>query len=199
MSKFDRTTIDVVSDETLWDGWSRLRRVTFDYTGDDGKTDRLDWEVFDRGEAVALFLFNSQRQTVVLVRQFRVPAFLRGDHAFLLEVPAGALEKDEDPAQAICREALEETGYKVEAPTKLFSLYMSPGAVTEKVHFYSASVDDSAKVAAGGGLEDEHEDLELCELPLDEALAMIESGTIVDGKTVVFLQWAALNRDRLFN
>lgn len=193
MSRFGRTRIDIVSDETLSKGWSHLRRVTFDYTDDDGETHRLAWEVFDRGEAVALLLIDPARRTVVLVRQFRIPVYLRGDKPFLLEVPAGSLEKGEDPEEAVAREALEETGYRIAAPRRLFSAYMTPGAVTEKVHCYVAEIDAASKVADGGGLADEHEDIETVALPLDEALAMIAAGDIIDGKTIMLLQWAALN------
>lgn len=196
MSKFDRTTIEIVSDETLSKGWSHLRKVTFDYTNDAAKTHRLTWEVFDRGEAVAVLLFDPSRQTVVMVRQFRIPAYVNGDPAFLLEVPAGATEGG-DPLAAACREVLEETGYQIDAPRHLFSAYMSPGSVTEKVHFYFAAISASQKVETGGGLEDEHEDLELLDLDLDAALAMIATGEICDGKTIMLLQWAALNRASL--
>lgn len=196
MSKFDRTGIKILKDVTLWKGWSHLRRITFDYTHADGKTTELDWEVFDRGGAVAILLFDPSRRTAVFVRQFRVPVHLMGDPAFLLEVPAGATD-GEDPEVAVCREVLEETGYRIEKPRFLFSAYMSPGSLTEKVYFYLAAVGAGDKVAAGGGVDHEHEDLELLEIPLDDAMAMIGTGEICDAKTIMLLQWAALNRSAL--
>ncbi|MBO3759727.1 NUDIX domain-containing protein [Ciceribacter sp. L1K22] len=194
MTKFDRTKIAVVSDETLWKGWSHLRRLTFDYTSDEGETSRLTWEVLDRGEAACVLLYDEGRDFVVLVRQFRVPAYLKGDRPFLLEVPAGGLEAGEDPAEAIRREILEETGYQVGEIRELFSAYMSPGAFAEKVHFFHAAVTPDMKVSAGGGHATEHEDLEVLEVPVADAFAMIESGDIVDGKTIMLLQWLALRR-----
>lgn len=196
MSKFDRTGITIRKDETLWKGWSHLRRVTFDYRRDDGRETELVWEVFDRGRAVAILLFDPTRETVVLVRQFRIPVHLMGDPAFLLEVPAGGVEEDA-PESAVCREVLEETGYRIDKPRFLFAAYTSPGSLTEKVYFYVATVTSVDKVADGGGLDHEHEDLELSEIPLDEALEMIGTGAICDAKTIMLLQWAALNRESL--
>ena len=192
MAKFDGTRIDIVEDETVWKGWSHVRRVTFDYTGDEGQTNRLKWEVFDRGHAVAVLLYDEARDVIVMVRQFRVPVYLSGDTPFLLEVPAGSLEKGEDPAAAITREVMEETGYRAESPQMLFTAYMSPGSVTEKVHFYFAPVSAAEKVDAGGGLEDEHEDLEIVEVSPKEAMAMIENGRIIDAKTIMLVQWLSL-------
>lgn len=194
MSKFDETQVEIVEDRTLWKGWSHVRAVTFDYRDAEGETKRHQWEVFDRGEAVAILLHDPERDLVVLVRQFRIPAHLNGDPAYLLEVPAGMLEKDEDPAESVAREVMEETGYRITSPNKLFSVYMSPGSLTEKVHFFESAVSLSDKIAAGGGLAEEHEDIELVEMPLTDALAMVASGGIVDGKTIMLLQWLALQR-----
>lgn len=196
MAKFDGTRIDIVEDETVWKGWSHVRRVTFDYTGDEGQTNRLKWEVFDRGHAVAVLLYDEARDVIVMVRQFRVPVYLSGDTPFLLEVPAGSLEKGEDPAAAIIREVMEETGYRAESPQTLFTAYMSPGSVTEKVHFYFAPVSAAEKVEAGGGLEDEHEDLEIVEVSPKEAMAMIENGRIIDAKTIMLVQWLSLRNSK---
>ncbi|MBV2187422.1 MAG: NUDIX hydrolase [Rhizobium sp.] len=197
MSRFDQIRIAILKDETLWKGWSHFRRVVFDYIRPDDSKVELAWEVFDRGEAVAILLYDPKRRVVVMVRQFRIPVHLMGDHAFLLEVPAGSMEHGEDPVETVCREAMEETGYEVASPRHLFSTYMSPGAVTEKVHFYFARIEAAHKTADGGGLAEEYEDLEITELPLDDAMAMIADGRICDAKTIMLLQWAALNPDAL--
>ncbi|MBP1850719.1 NUDIX domain-containing protein [Rhizobium halophytocola] len=197
MAKFDRTRIDLVEDETVWKGWSHVRRVTLDYTGDEGDTHRLRWEVFDRGHAVAVLLHDPARNVIVMVRQFRLPVHLSGDAPFLLEVPAGSLEKDEDPGAAIVREVLEETGYRIDAPELLFAAYMSPGSVTEKIHFYHAPVSEAARVEDGGGLDEEHEDLDIVEVSLDEAMAMIADGRIIDAKTIMLVQWLVLDKTRM--
>jgi GDP-mannose pyrophosphatase NudK len=196
MSKFDRTKIEIVEDRTIWKGWSRLSEVTFDYTRSDGDTSRITWEIYDRGRAVAVLLFNRESETITFVRQFRLPAYLQSLPHFLLEAPAGNLEEG-DPADGMRREILEETGYRVEDVVPLFEVYMSPGAYMERIQFFAAFVDPSMKVAEGGGLDHENEDLELTELPLAEAYAMIGRGEIVDGKTVMLLQWAMLYREDL--
>ncbi|WP_454287496.1 NUDIX domain-containing protein [Rhizobium arsenicireducens] len=193
MSRFDQIRITILKDETLWKGWSHVRRIVFDYIRPDDSKVELEWEVFDRGEAVAILLYDPQRRAVVMVRQFRIPVHLMGDHAFLLEVPAGSMEHGEDPAETVCREAMEETGYQIEKPRHLFSAYASPGAVTEKVHFFFARVHVDHKIAEGGGLAEEHEDIEITDVPLEAALQMIEDGRIMDAKTIMLLQWAALN------
>ncbi|MGV1831616.1 NUDIX domain-containing protein [Agrobacterium vitis] len=192
MSKFDTTSITIVEDKTLWKGWSHLRKMVFDYAKPDGTTQRLSWEVFDRGHAVAILLHDPSKKTLLLVRQFRIPAYMMGDKPFLLEVPAGMTD-GEDAEKAVTREVEEETGYHIAAPRFLFTAYMSPGAVTEKIHFFYSPIDEAQKLSLGGGLEAEHEDLELVEVPLKDAISMIERGDIVDGKTIMLLQWAALN------
>lgn len=197
MSRFDKTRIAIRKNETLWKGWSHFRRVIFDYIRPDDSKVELEWEVFDRGEAVAILLYEPVRRVVVMVRQFRIPVYLMGDAPFMLEVPAGSMEHGEDPQETVCREVLEETGYRIGPPRHVFTAYPSPGAVTEKVHFYFARIDASQKVAEGGGLAEEHEDLEVTELAFADALAMIADGRICDAKTIMLLQWAALNPDVL--
>lgn len=197
MSRLDRVRIAIRKDELLWKGWSEFRRIVFDYIRPDDTAVELQWEVFDRGEAVVVLLYDPDRDIVVLVRQFRIPVHLMGDKPFLLEAAAGSMEHGEDPVATVCREAMEETGYRAASPRFLFSAYMSPGAVTEKVHFYVSRISAADKVAEGGGLAEENEDIEITELSLDEALAMIGTGGIIDAKTIMLLQWAALNRGQL--
>lgn len=192
MSKFDKTVVTLVEDKTLSNGWSHFHSLELEYTDSNGKTSRFKREVLDRKPAVAVLLYNAQRKTIVMIRQFRTPAYVVGDVPFLLEVPAGVVDSGEAKDTAR-REALEETGYAISEPRFLFTAYMSPGAVTEKMHFFYADISDDQKVTSGGGLEDEHEDLEVLELPLVQALAMIETGEIIDAKTIMLLQWAALN------
>ncbi len=192
MSIFDKSSISIVEDKTLWKGWSHLRRVTFDFFREGRKPHRLEWEVFDRSEAAGILLHNVETNTVTLVRQLRIPAHLMGDHPFLLEVPAGFIDDGETAEEAAIREAYEETGYRITSVRKAFAPYMSPGSVTEKLHSFYATVIEADRVAAGGGLAEEKEDLEVVELPFDEALAMIVRGEIVDAKTIMLLQWAAL-------
>ncbi|QLF70026.1 NUDIX domain-containing protein [Peteryoungia desertarenae] len=194
MSIFDKARIVILEDKTLFKGWSHLRGITFDFFREGRAPHRLSWEVFDRREAAGILLHNVERDTVTLVRQLRIPAHLMGDHPYLLEVPAGFIDEGETALQAVIREALEETGYAVTKASNAFAAYMSPGSVTEKVHCFYGSVTDVDRVSAGGGLDDEHEDLEVVELRFADALRMVETGEIVDAKTIMLLQWAALNR-----
>jgi nudix-type nucleoside diphosphatase (YffH/AdpP family) len=194
MSIFDKARIAILEDKTLWKGWSHLRGITFDFFREGRAPHRLSWEVFDRSNASAILLHNVERDTVTLVRQLRIAAHLSGEHPYLLEAPAGFIDEGETPLQAALREAFEETGYGIEKATAAFAAYMSPGSVTEKLHGFYAAVTDADRVAEGGGLDDEQEDLEVVELTFPEALDMVEAGEIVDAKTIMLLQWAALRR-----
>jgi nudix-type nucleoside diphosphatase (YffH/AdpP family) len=194
MSIFDKARIAILEDKTLWKGWSHLRGITFDFFREGRAPHRLSWEVFDRRNASAILLHNVERDTVTLVRQLRIAAHLAGEHAYLLEVPAGFIDDGETPMQAALREALEETGWKIVKATPAFAAFMSPGSVTEKLHCFYAAVTDADRIAAGGGLDDEQEDLEVVEISFAEALEMVEAGEIVDAKTIMLLQWAALRR-----
>lgn len=179
--------VDVLSDH-----WYTLRKVTFDLRRRDGQWQTLSREAYDRGNGAALLLFDPHRRTVILTRQFRLPAFLNGSaDGMLVEACAGLLDGDE-PETCIRREAEEETGYRVRQPRKVFEAYMSPGSVTEKLHFFVAEYEPADRIREGGGMAEEGEDIEVIEMPLDEALAGIRSGRLQDGKTVMLLQHVAL-------
>jgi len=190
--------IRIVDQQVLAHDWYLLRKTTFEHRRRDGTLQVVSRETYDRGNGVALLLFNAARGTVILIRQFRFPAFVNGlEGGMLIEACAGLLDGN-DPAAAMRREAIEETGYDVRTPRKVFEAYMSPGSVTEKLHFFVAAVDDTDRRAAGGGDAHEGEDIEVLELPLARALEMIGSGQIQDGKTIMLLQHAAIvGLDRL--
>jgi len=180
--------------DVLSDSWYVLRKAVFDYQHSDGTWSTQEREAYDRGNGATILLFDPRRRTVVLTRQFRVPAYLNGHpDGVLIEAAAGLLDDDndsDDAERAIRREAEEETGYRVGHVTRLFELFMSPGSVTERVAFFAADYTPADRRADGGGLADEGEDIEVLELALDDAWAMVERGEIVDGKTVLLLQWA---------
>lgn len=190
--------VKVVEVKVLSDNWYTLKTTTFDYLRRDGSWQRQSRETYDRGNGAVLLLFNARRSTVVLTRQFRFPAFVNGcADGMLIEACAGLLDGD-DPETCIRREAAEETGYRIRSPRKLFEAYMSPGSVTEKLHFFAAEYESADQLSAGGGHAHEGEDIEVLELPLNTALDMITSGAIQDGKTIMLLQHAALvGLDRL--
>ncbi len=190
MSISDRVRIK--DERVLSDEHYVLKSVTFDYRRGDGAWQTLNREVFDRGNAATLLPYNLAARSVVLVRQFRLPPFLNGHDDFMIEAAAGMLD-NETPENRIRAEAEEETGYRLHHVEKVFEAFMSPGSVTEKLHFFVAEYNSSMRVGDGGGLAHEGEDIEVLELPLDEALAMIRDGRIVDAKTIMLVQYAALN------
>jgi GDP-mannose pyrophosphatase NudK len=183
--------VEVTKTEVLSDNWYVLRKVTFKIRRRDGSWDTQMRESYDRGNGATILLYDRTRRTVVLTRQFRLPTYMNGNASgMLIETCAGLLEGD-DPAQCVIRELQEETGFSVREVRKVMEAYMSPGAVTELLHFFVAEYSPAQRTARGGGIDDE--DIEVIELPFDEALAQIAAGAIKDGKTIMLLQFAALN------
>ena len=180
--------------EVLSDSWYTLRRATFDIQGRDGTWTTQQREAYDRGNGATILLRDPTRDTVLLTRQFRLPAYLNGHpDGMLLEAPAGLLDGDDaDAEMAILREAEEETGYRVDSVTRLGEYFMSPGSVTERVAFFTGAYRADERVSEGGGVAGEGEDIEIVEIALDEAIAMIERGEIVDAKTVLLLRLAQI-------
>ncbi|MCC2031043.1 NUDIX domain-containing protein [Microbacterium allomyrinae] len=196
----DRTGLDLarnpqvrVTDvELLAAGWHVLRRTTLEYRGPSGEWETQQRETYDRGNGATVLLYDPERRTVLLTRQFRYPVYVN-DHpdGMLIETAAGLLD-DDDPTTAIRREAAEETGVEVGDLEHVWDVYMSPGSVTERIHFFAAPYDGSSRSGDRGGLEEEGEHIELLEPGIDEALAMIRDGRIQDAKTIMLLQWSVL-------
>lgn len=179
--------------ELLATAWHVLRRTTYDYRNRDGRWSREQRETYDRGDGATVLLYDPDRRTVLLTRQFRYPAYVNGHpDGMLVEAAAGLLD-DDDPADAIRREAAEELGVTVGELRAVFQVWMSPGSVTERLHFYAAPYTPADRTGAGGGVVAEGEDIEAVELPFDEALARVGDGRIADAKTIMLLQWAALS------
>ncbi|MGE8484040.1 NUDIX domain-containing protein [Pseudomonas sp. FP1740] len=183
--------VNIIESQVLSHDWYLLKKITFDYLRNNGDWQRQTREVYDRGNGAAILLFNREKKTVVLTRQFRLPVFVNGHDGLLIEVAAGLLE-GAAPEERIRAEAEEETGYRVHHVLKVFESYMSPGSVTEKLHFFIAEYDASSKVSEGGGLEDETEELEVLEWKFDDALEAFYRGEICDAKTIMLLQYAAM-------
>lgn len=185
--------VKIINTEILSDDWYTLRKVTFEYIKKDGSIQTQSREAYDRGNGATILLYNQDTQTVILTRQFRLPTYVNGNHTgMLIEACAGLLDKD-NPEDCIRRETEEETGYKVKDVRKIFEAYMSPGSVTEILHFFIAEYSKEMKVAEGGGLEEEDEDIEVMEVNIDQALRMIQSGEIKDAKTIMLLQYVRLH------
>ncbi|WP_425992015.1 NUDIX domain-containing protein [Afipia sp. DC4300-2b1] len=190
MSVSDRIRIKDV--RVLSDNKYKLRSTTFDWRRSSGEWQTQHRETFDRGDGVTILPYNRAQRTVILIRQFRYPTYANGYDGLLVEAPAGSLD-DAEPEARIRSEAEEEIGYRLGPIKKIFEAFTSPGAVTEKLHFFIAEYQPDMKIGSGGGLAHEGEDIETLELPVAEALAMIADGRIVDAKTIMLLQYAALN------
>ncbi|WP_339099317.1 GDP-mannose pyrophosphatase NudK [Yersinia enterocolitica] len=183
--------IENIRSELLSKNWFKLYKYTFDLIDDNGTSVQQIREVYDRGNGATILLYNRPNGTVLLINQFRMPTYVNGNpDGMLLETCAGLLDND-SPEECIRREAMEETGYQVDNVQKLFEAYMSPGGVTEIVHFFAAEYHVAQKVTDDVGVEDEV--IEVVELPFTEAIAMIADGRIKDGKTIMLLQYAQIH------
>lgn len=190
----DNGKIRILQKEILSDNWYTLRKITYEYRKADGTWQTQSREAYDRGNGATILLYNKQAGTVILTRQFRLPTFINGNPTgMLIEACAGLLDKD-NPEDCIRRETEEETGYKVHHVQKVFEAYMSPGSVTEILYFFVAEYSKEQKVTDGGGNEHEGENIEVLEMSLDKAMQMIATGEIMDGKTIMLLQYAKLNQ-----
>jgi GDP-mannose pyrophosphatase NudK len=185
--------VNIASEEVLSNNWYTLRKYTFDYQRADGSWERQAREAYDRGNGAVILLYNQEKQTVVLTRQFRLPTYTNSnDTGMMIEACAGLLDKD-NPEECIKRETEEETGYKVSSVKKIFEAYMSPGSVTEILYFFVAEYSDDMKVSDGGGCATEQENIEVMEIPFKEAVQMVADGEINDAKTIMLIQYAQIN------
>jgi nudix-type nucleoside diphosphatase (YffH/AdpP family) len=189
MTVSDRIRVQNV--RVLSDDYGLLKTTTFEWRRSDGGWQTQRRETYQRSNAATLLPYNLAERTVVLVRQFRYPAYVNGYDDLLIEAAAGMLD-DASPEQRIRDELEEETGYRLGEIQKVFEAFMTPGAVTEKLHFFVAEYNSSMRIGNGGGLAAEGEDIEVLELPIDQALTMIGDGRIQDAKTIMLLQYAAL-------
>ena len=186
------SNIKILNTEILSNNWYTLKKVTYEIL-QKGELLVQNREAYDRGNGATILLYNREKQSVILTRQFRMPTFINGNASgYLIEACAGLLDAD-NAEDCIRREAEEETGFKITHVEKIFEAYMSPGSVTEILYFFVAEYTKDMKVTEGGGLEEESENIEVLELPFTEALSMIKTGEIMDAKTIMLLQYAALN------
>lgn len=177
----------------LSDNWYSLKKIVFDYLKKDGTWETQEREAYDRGNGAVILLYNKAKQTIILTRQFRMPTYVNGNESgMMIEACAGILEQ-ENPEESIKRETEEETGYRLLKVEKVMEAYMSPGSVTEILHFFVAEYDSGMKVNDGGGVAEEQEEIEVLELDFQQAMGMIKTRKIKDAKTIMLMQYAALN------
>lgn len=189
MQSMNDISVNIEKTEILSDNWYTLKKVTFNIQKNDGTVEQQSREAYDRGNGAVILLYNKNSDTVILTRQFRLPTFINGNPTgMLIEACAGLLDND-NPEECIKRETEEETGYKISKVEKIFEAYMSPGSVTEILHFFIAEYSTEMKITDGGGLDEEGENIEVLELSFEETLKMIDSGEIKDAKTIMLLQY----------
>ncbi|WP_159866032.1 MULTISPECIES: NUDIX domain-containing protein [unclassified Raoultella] len=186
-----------IRETLLSDNWYTLKTYTFELLRRDGRWQEQSREAYDRGNGAVILLYSREKKTVVLIRQFRFPVWINGHDGFLIEAAAGLLD-NASPEERIIAEAQEETGFRVTRIEPVFTAYMSPGSVTEKLYFFIAEYSPDDRQTGGGGLAEEGEDIEVLEWPLEQALQAIRDGEIVDAKTIMLLQHLALNSASFF-
>lgn len=189
----ENKNIKNIKKEVLSDNWYTLNKFTFDYLRKDGTWEKQEREAYDRGNGAGILLYNREKGTVILTRQFRMPTYVNGNYdGMMIEVCAGVLEGD-NPEDCIRKETEEETGYKVDNVQCVMETYMSPGSVTEILYLFIGEYEEKMKVSEGGGAENETENIEVLEIPFNTALEMISFGKIKDAKTILLLQYAQIN------
>lgn len=185
--------IKITDTQILSDNWYVLKKITYEYSKKDGTQLTQSREAYDRGNGATILLYNKEKKTVILTKQFRLPTYINGNESgMLIEACAGLLDKD-NAEDCIRRETEEETGYKIKDVRKIFEAYMSPGSVTEILYFFIAEYSKEMKVNDGGGAEHEEENIEVLELAFDTAIKMMDTGEIKDAKTIILLQYLKLN------
>ncbi|MFZ3274077.1 MAG: NUDIX domain-containing protein [Lutibacter sp.] len=189
----DNPKVKIIGIKNLSNAHYKLDKVEFEYQTNNGSWQTQSRECYDRGDGAAILLYNPTKKTVILTKQFRMPSYLNGNvTGMMVEVCAGLLDEN-NPEACIIKEVEEETGFKISNPKKVFELYSTPGAVTEKIHYFIAEYSDGMKISDGGGLEEEHEEIEVLEINFETAMELVSIGEINDAKTVVLLQYAKLN------
>lgn len=192
--QMQNSEVNIINTEILSNNWYTLKKITYEYLKKDGSVTTVTREAYDRGNGAVILLYNMELKKVILTRQFRLPTFINGNETgMLIEACAGLLDND-NPEDCIRREIEEETGYKVTHVQKIFEAYMSPGSVTEILHFFIAEYTATMKVSNGGGLEEEEENIEVLEIDINHAMEMISTGEIKDAKTIMLLQYIKLNK-----
>lgn len=190
----ENTRVKDIETQLLSNNYYTLNKLIFRYLMSNGQWVTQMREVYDRGDGAGILLYNTEKQTVILTKQFRMPTFVNDNaDGFLIEVCAGMLDKD-NPEACIIRETEEEVGYRLKTVKKVYEAYSSPGVMTEKMHFFIGEYTNQMKVNAGGGLESEHEDIEVLELPFTTAINWLNTGKIQDTRTIVLLQYAIIHQ-----
>ncbi|MFK7834418.1 MAG: NUDIX domain-containing protein [Winogradskyella sp.] len=179
---------------TLSKEWATLDRIDYDYQFKNDEWKSVSRECYNRGHGAAILLYNLEKGTVILTKQFRMPIYeANKEEGMSIEVCAGAIDHNDTALATIIRETEEEVGYRIKDAKQVLTAYTSPGALTEKMFLFIAAYNQSMKVNKGGGLESEAEEIEVLELPFSKAIKMIKNEDIIDAKTIMLLQYAQIN------
>lgn len=179
----------------LSNGWATLDRIDYKYQFKNGEWKSISRECYNRGNGAAILLYNSDKGTVILTKQFRMPIYENNsEEGMSIEVCAGAIDNNDNPLETVLRETEEEVGYNIKKAKQVLTAYTSPGALTEKMYLFVAEYNDAMKSNEGGGLEIENEEIEVLEMPFSMAIEMMNKGEIIDAKTIMLLQYAQINK-----
>lgn len=190
-----KNQIQNVTTKVISNFWGKLEQVSFDFTFQNGKTERLKHEVYGKNDGVAVLLYNPSSNKVILSKQFRIPVYVAGvKNGFLIEVVGGAIDENESPEATVIRETKEEVGYRIVNPKRVAKVFLSPGLMKEQVHLYVAEYSEKDKIALGGGLASESEEIEVLETDFLDALQLIKSEEIIDARTIMLLQYVQINK-----
>ncbi len=193
----------VVEDvQTPWNGRFPLQVITFRQRRFDGTmSGTRRWEMWRRGRAAAVLPYDPQTDTVVLIEQFRLPAFAAGLDPVMVEVAAGLQDGDESPEQTIRRESVEEMGLEVGALERIGGFLLTPGGCDEFCTLFAGRVHLGAtsdgELLGSGGLASEQEDIRVRAVPAEEAIARAVAGEYPNSVATIALLWLGLKRDWL--
>lgn len=185
--------VKILKETREYDGFFKIDKAVLQYEKFNGKmSEEIARLNFERGDSVAVLLYDKEKDSVILIKQFRYPAYINGGPGWILEIIAGIIKEGQNPVSVARSELMEEAGYEVDDLKFISKYYVSPGGTSERIHLYLGVAH--RKVAEGGGLETEHEDIQVLEIPLDEAMKMIETGEICNATTIIALQWLKLKK-----
>jgi nudix-type nucleoside diphosphatase (YffH/AdpP family) len=185
--------VKILKESREYNGFFKIDKAVLQYEKFDGEmSEEVTRLNFNRGDSAAILLYDEEKDSVILVKQFRYPAYVNDCPGWILEAVAGTIEEGRDAVSVARAELLEEAGYEVDDLELISRFYVSPGGTSERIHLYLGLA--RRKVSSGGGLVSENEDIQVISMPLNEAMEMVETGEICDAKTIIALQWLELGR-----
>ena len=181
--------VEILSRRRIFDGFFKIEAAELRYERFDGSmTPSVERLVFERGDSVAAIIYHRQEAKLLFLRQFRYPTHEKGP-GWITEIVAGMKEAGESPEISLKREILEESGYEAASVEPIATFYVSPGGSSERITLFYAEVVSTGRVASGGGLEEENEDIQTVWYTPEETARAVLTGEIQDAKTLVGIFW----------